>query len=147
MQDALVVRGRKPGAELARDFDRLVFRQPADAPQQRREVLAVDVLHRQEVAAARSRRGRRRGRRSDASRAATPDLVEEPLEPIRIAFDVARQELQRDRLAELQVVGAVDLAHAAAAEQADHAIAAGESVPGRNGLRGTTSEGLSRDCW
>ena len=36
------------------------------------------------------------------------------------------QELERDRLAELQVVGAVDLAHAAAAEQADDAIAAAE---------------------
>ena len=30
-----VVRSRETGAELARDFDRLVFRQPADAPQQR----------------------------------------------------------------------------------------------------------------
>ena len=44
------------------------------------------------------------------------------------------QELQRDRLAELEVVGAVDLAHAAAAEQADDPVAlrehrAGQEVP------------------
>ena len=39
---------------------------------------------------------------------------------------VAAQKLQRDRQAERQVVGAVDLAHAAAPEQADDAVARGE---------------------
>ena len=38
-------------------------------------------------------------------------------QPGRIAVDVGRQELQRDRLAELEIVGAIDLAHAAAAER------------------------------
>ena len=50
------------------------------------------------------------------------------MEAIGVGLDVARQELQRDGLAELQVVGAVDLAHAAFAEQADHAIAVGEDL-------------------
>ena len=45
------------------------------------------------------------------------------VEARRIAVDRLRQELQRDRLAELEVVGAVDLAHAALAEEADDAIA------------------------
>ena len=48
MQHAALVRRREAGAELPRDLDRLVLRQPADAPQQRRQVLAVDVLHREE---------------------------------------------------------------------------------------------------
>ena len=48
MQHALVVRGGQPGAQLPRHLGRLVRRQPADAPQQRGQVLAVDVLHRQE---------------------------------------------------------------------------------------------------
>jgi hypothetical protein len=34
-----------------RELERLVRGQPADAPQQRREILAVDVLHREEVLA------------------------------------------------------------------------------------------------
>ena len=137
MQHALVVRRRQARAELPRDLDGLVFRQPADAAQQRRQILAVHVLHREEV----RRAVRRRStdvedaadvRMRDAQRQA--DFVEEPLEPIRVALDVARQELQRDGLAELQVVGAVDLAHAAAAEQADHAIAAGEDRAGQETL-------------
>ena len=38
-------------------------------------------------------------------------------EPRGIAIDGLGQELERDRLAELQVVGAIDLAHAAFAER------------------------------
>ena len=51
MQHAAVVRGGDAGAELPRDLHRLVLRQPADPAQQRRQVLAVDVLHRQEAVA------------------------------------------------------------------------------------------------
>ena len=40
------------------------------------------------------------------------------------------QELQRDRLPELQVVGAVDLAHAAAPDEADDAVALDEERAG-----------------
>ena len=43
-----------------------------------------------------------------------------------IAGDRVGQELQRDRLPEPEIVGAIDLAHAAFAEQADDAIAAVE---------------------
>ena len=42
-----------------------------------------------------------------------------------------RQELERDRLAELQVIGAIDLAHPAFAQQADDAVAIREHGPGR----------------
>jgi hypothetical protein len=42
-----------------------------------------------------------------------------------------REQLQRDALAELEIVGAVDLAGGAAAEKADDAIAVGEEAPGR----------------
>ena len=48
MQDALVVRRRQPGADLARDFERLVGGQAADAAQQRSQIFAVDVLHGEE---------------------------------------------------------------------------------------------------
>ena len=51
VQHAAFVRGGDAGAQLARELDRLVLRDPADASQQRGEVLAVDVLHREEAAA------------------------------------------------------------------------------------------------
>jgi hypothetical protein len=43
-----------------------------------------------------------------------------------IALYLRRQELQCHRLPKLQVVSAVDLSHATAAEQADNAISLGE---------------------
>ena len=46
------------------------------------------------------------------------------------------QELQRDRLIERQVVGAIDLAHAAATEQRDQAIAAGDDGSRREPVAG-----------
>ncbi len=49
MQHAAVVRGCQPGAQLSCDLERLVGGQAADAPEQRREILAVDVFHREEV--------------------------------------------------------------------------------------------------
>jgi hypothetical protein len=46
-----------------------------------------------------------------------------------IGFDVRRQELQGHGLAELEIVGTIDLAHAALAEQAEHAEAAAHDLP------------------
>ena len=48
MDHAALVGGREAGADLPRDLERLVLRQTADTPQQRRQILAVHVLHRQE---------------------------------------------------------------------------------------------------
>ena len=132
MEDAPLVRRGQPGAELPRDLERLVLGQPADAAQQRRQVLAVHVLHREEqlavdladVVDAADVRVRHLPRGAH--------LVVELREPRRIVRERRRQELQRDRLAEPQVVGAIDLAHAAAPEQADDAIAAVEDAPGAN---------------
>ena len=128
MEHALVMRGAQARAQLARDFRGLVLRQPADAPQQRRKVFAVDVFHRQEVAAfdvAKVEDAADVGMRHLQREA---DLIEEPLQAIGILLHVARQEFQRDGLAELQVIGAIHLAHAAAAEQADHAIPVGQNL-------------------
>jgi hypothetical protein len=50
------------------------------------------------------------------------DLGEEALPADRIVGELTRQELERDRLSQLQVVGPIDLAHAATAEQTDDAI-------------------------
>ena len=126
VQDALLVGGGEAAAELARDVEGLVGGKPADAPHERGEVLAVDELHREEqvvlglghVVDAADRRVRDLARQ--------PHLAVEPLESVRLRADAAGQELEGDRLVEAQVVGAVDLAHPAAADQADDAVAAGQ---------------------
>jgi len=48
-QDPLLVSRRETGAHLPGDLDRLVLREPADPAQQRGQVLAVHVLHRDVV--------------------------------------------------------------------------------------------------
>ena len=48
MDDAAIVRGGEPGADLPRELDRAVLREAADAAEQRREILAVHVFHREE---------------------------------------------------------------------------------------------------
>ena len=126
VQDAALVGRGEAGAELARDLERLGLREPADPAQQRGEVFPVHVLHREEVAPVRL---------ADVVHAADvrmrhlprrPHLGEEAIEKCLVRREPLRQELQRDRLAELQVVGAVDLPHAAAPDQADDAVALGE---------------------
>jgi hypothetical protein len=58
------------------------------------------------------------------------DFVAEPRERGLVAARVQRDELQRDGLIERQVERAIDLAHAALAEQAENAEPAGEGRPG-----------------
>ena len=54
------------------------------------------------------------------------DLVAKAFERLLVVRDGFRQELERDRLVEDEVVGAVDLAHPAFAEHGDDAVAAAE---------------------
>ena len=119
VQHAALVRGGDPGADLPRDLDRLVLRKAADAAEQRRQILAVHVLHRQERTGRRRRRCRRCGRRCDArwcARCALRCGTARARPGSR--SEIVGQELQRDGLSELEVVGAVDLAHAAACRAA-----------------------------
>ena len=50
------------------------------------------------------------------------DLGIETLEARGVVREHPWKKLQRDRLAELQVIGAIDLAHSAAAQKADNPI-------------------------
>ena len=118
--------------------------QAADAREQRGEIFAVHVLHGDEghafdladiVNAADVGMGDQAG---DA------DLAVEALEQARIARRLLGQELERDGLAEREVGGAIDLAHAAAAQQADDAIAAAEQRAGNEAaLHRRTDEEVS----
>ena len=146
MQDAPVVRGRQSGAQLPRDVDRLVLGQAADAPQQRGEVLAVDVLHRQEVLAvgfadvvhAADVRMRDLARRCALRCGAASDTP-------RSCGSDCRQKLQRDGLAEPEVIGAIDLAHAAAAEEADDPIPAVQNRAGRESSSDRSSRTMTTE--
>ena len=48
VDDVPFVRGCEPGADLTGDLEPALFGEPADALEQRAQVLAVDILHRQE---------------------------------------------------------------------------------------------------
>ncbi len=115
VDDVALVSGGEPGADLTRDLERALFREPADALQQRREVFAVHVLHRQECRAVDLVDVVHAAHVGVRDLARHADFGMELCQPRRIAVDVGRQELQRDRLTELQIVGAIHLAHAAAA--------------------------------
>ncbi len=127
VQDAALVGSGQPGTQLPRNLDRLLQRRSPEPAQDGAQVLAVDVLHRQEelaVGLADVVHATDVGVR-DLPRHA--NLVAQACQRRRIVGEMGGQELQRDRLAELQVVGAVDLAHAAPAEQPDDAVALAES--------------------
>ena len=126
VDDAAVVRGGESGAELARGLQRLVAGQPADAREQRGEIFAVHVFHRDErraVYLADVEHAADVGMRNQAGDA---DLAVEALEQPRIARRLFGEELERDRLPEREIGGAVDFAHAAAPEQSENAVAAAQ---------------------
>jgi hypothetical protein len=119
MQHTAVVRRGQRGAQLACEIGGSVFGKTAEAAQRRGEIFAVDVLHGEKqmavdfadvVHAADVRMG-------DLARRA--DFVVELREADGIVLEAVWQELQGDRLAEPQIVGAVHLAHAALAEHRD----------------------------
>ena len=126
---ALVGRGQA-GADLPRNLEPAILRKASDAAEERREVLAVHVLHREERVAVDFVDV------VDTADVRVRDLAGHPHFGVelgqarRIAVDVSGQELQRDRLPELQIVGPKHLAHAAASEAPDDAVAAAEEGAG-----------------
>src|SRR5213075_2832657 len=108
-------------ADLPRDLDAALGGKTSDAMEQRAEVFALDILHGNEMLAVHvadvvhAADVRMRDLPRDAH------FADEPRECVRVAADPLREELQCDRLAEEEVVGAIDLAHAAFAEERDDA--------------------------
>ncbi len=120
MEDAAIVRCGKAGAHLSNDLDGLVRRQPPDASQQRREVFPVHVLHRHERTAVPLGDVMNPADIGMRDLAGGARLVAQAR---RQSGFVSAQEFQRNGLAQREIVGAIDFAHAAAAEQADDAVA------------------------
>ncbi len=154
MHDPALVRRAETGADLPRHFQRAIFRKAADAFQEGGEVFAVYVFHREErmpvdfvdVVDAADVRMRDLARHSN--------FAVQLRESRRIAVHVGGQELERDRLSELQIVGAEDLAHPAAAKTSDDAVAAAEDRPRREaavidgpGTREPATRRSTRGAW
>jgi hypothetical protein len=119
------MRGGEAGAESASDLQRLVGRKPANAAQQRRKVLAIDIFHRKEkmtfdladIVNAADVRMRHLTRK--------PDLITKALNRRGILTEGLGKKLERDWLAQREVVGAIHLSHSAFAEKGNDAIPAG----------------------
>jgi hypothetical protein len=115
VDDPVRVRRVQRVGDLDAEIERLIERERF-AHETIFQCLAFDELHHDEVAAGvlvdvvdradvRVFQCRRRAR-----------LASQPLERLRVVADLLREELQRDATAELDVLGLVDDAHAAAAE-------------------------------
>ena len=123
MQDFLLVRRCNTRADLPSDLDSLVLGESSDPAQQRRQILAVDVLHRKVMQTADL------ADVEDATDVGVrylpgdPDLVEEPVQAFLVPLEFFGKELERHGLTQFQILGAVNLAHAAAAEQSDDPVA------------------------
>ena len=141
MEHAPIVRRGQPRADLARDLGGLVLGVAADAAEQRRKILPVHVLHGEECVAVGF---------ADVVDAADvdvgylpgdADLGEKPGHPLCVAGHLLGKELQRHRLAQREIVGPVDLTHAALSQQADDPVS-----PGEHRARGepASSDGIRR---
>src|SRR5580765_3778927 len=120
------------GAELTRHIDSFIFRQAADAAEECREILAVDVFHadkRNAVGFANVENTADVGVRDLTSDA---HFAVETRQRSSVLHKLFRQEFQRYVLIELEVLRAIDFAHAATADKRDNAIAISEQSAGKN---------------
>src|SRR5437870_5795488 len=117
MDDLAVVRGRQSGADLARDVHRLAMRKSAEALDQRLEIFAVDELHHDERMSLVVGEIEKPADIWMGDLPADANFVVEALQQLAVLRDRERNEFERHRLTELEIVGAIDLAHPAATDQ------------------------------
>ena len=130
MNHAAFVRSGQTCANLPGDLDGFVAGKSADSPDQRSEILAIDVLHGQKwntVGISDIKYAADIGMR-DLPRDA--HLRMEPRERAGVLGQAGRKKLDRHDLAELEVFGAIDFAHAAAAGECHDTIAVRDDLPG-----------------
>ena len=113
----------RPLAISPTDLSRLVVGQPADPAQQRLQILAVDVFHREEVVAVGLAGVEDPADVGMGDLASDLHLFHQACQPLLVFLQPSRQHLERHRLTELEIVGAVDLAHTALAEKAHDTVA------------------------
>ena len=126
VEHPFVVGGGQSHTKLPRNLDGLVLGKAPDLSNQSGQILAVNVLHGEEVLALNFPDVIDPADVGMRNLAGHADLIVEALEPARMIGQIPRQKLQGHRLAEFQIVGSVDFAHAAFAQQSDDAIAFGQ---------------------
>ena len=131
MDDAGRVRGRQRPADLDGDLAGALGRQPPLVRQHVGQIDPVEVLHHEVGAAV---LGRAEVGDVDDVRVADARggarLAPEPLDQILLRRVGRVQDLDRDALADLDVLAGVDGPHAAFADLADHAVAVVDHPPG-----------------
>ena len=107
---------REPPTDLSGDFDGFFARKTPDTPQQRAEILAIYVFHRDERFISRHANVEHAADVRMRYSAGHPNLLKQAFEPRFAASDVRRKEFQCDRLVAYPVIGPVDFPHAAPSE-------------------------------
>src|SRR4029077_13405355 len=123
VKDAVFVGGGETGAELARNLQALVGGQPANAPEQGGQVFSIHVFHSEKNAAIGFTDVEDPADVGMRDLAGKTHFGVKALQSIFVAGKRYRQELERNGLAEFQIICAVNLAHAAFANERDDAIA------------------------
>src|ERR1700722_16844439 len=131
MQHTLRMRGSQSRAKLPRDFNGFILGQSADAAEKGREIFAIDVLHRVKSLAVDFTYVVYTTHIRMRNSARHPHFVTKSLEQSFVAGRFIGKKFHRYLLSERQVVGAIDLAHAAFAQQRDDAIASGDQASGK----------------
>ena len=116
---------------MACDVQRFVRWKPADAPQQGSEIFTIDILHGEEGLAVDIAHVVHAANVGMGDPPRHPHLVAKAFEQGFVAGGFVGQKLHGDALSERQVVGAVNLTHAAFAEQRDDTVAPGQKAPGK----------------
>ncbi len=141
VDDAALMGGGEPGAQLARDVGGLVLRESANPTERAREIFPVDVFHREIEQAVGLPDVVHAAHVGVGNLPRGAHLVVKLRQAHRIVADRFRQELERDRLAEAQIVRPIDLTHPAAAKKADDPIPA---VEHRAGFEAPVADGIRR---
>src|SRR5208283_1434336 len=145
-QHSTAMSGGEPGTQLLRDLDSFVFGEASDAPQQRLQVLAVDEFHGEKEHAFAL------ANVVDATDVGMRDLPRhahfriELIAPAGVLTMFGGEKLECDPLAEFEIVCAIDLAHATAAQQQHHAIAVRDHTAGSKSVGSRQFAGSSYGC-
>ena len=131
MQQSAIVRGRQTGADLVRRLQSLVRWQTTYATQQRRQVLAVDVLHGEKVLPVDLTDVVNATDIGVRNLAGIPYLSMKPCKSRGVILKRGGKKLESYDIPELEILRAVDFAHSTAAKQSNDPIPLDEDSAGR----------------
>src|SRR6185369_17121370 len=144
MQHTSIVSSVETGTNLTRELNRFIDGKTAYASQQRRELFTLDVFHRKEMASIRFADVVNSANVLMAHLSRDAHFTMKAGESSAVAQEIVRKKLERDGLAQLEIVSAVHLTHTAFAEQADNSISLTQDRAGNEARIVDGIVGLSR---